>query len=222
MLTDVSAVRAYFAKLGLEQEIADIYLALYSNGPQTISSLSRTAGIERTRIYRLIDKLLDSNLVELETQHKRGLIKAAPISNLRILINQREQELKNLTDELELMEQVLSRNSLSLGDTRIQFFAGPEGVRQMLKRELQSQGKISGYNSIDLQAIVGKKYWENHLAELKKRDIVPRFFSEPPANTTHTCHVYDDTVAYIFTDGQVYGLELQDARIASVTLHLER
>lgn len=176
MLTDVRAVRTYFAKLGLDQEIADIYLALYTHGPQTISSLSRTSGIERTRIYRLIDQLLDSNLVELEAQGKRGIIKAAPISNLRILINQREQELKNLTDELELMEQVLSRNSLSYGHTRVQVFPGPEGLKQM--RASESQAKNVTKYTYD----------------------------------THSCHVYDDVVAYYFGD---YGLEIHDADIAT-------
>lgn len=139
MSANVRMVRTYFAKLGLEQEIADIYLALYTHGPQTISALSRTSGIERTRIYRLIDQLLDSNLVELESQGKRGVIKAAPVSNLRIFINQREQELKNLTDELELIEQVLSRNSLSYSHTRVQFFPGTEGLAQMRTNEPDSK-----------------------------------------------------------------------------------
>ncbi len=90
MVSD-SAVRTYFSKLGLEREIADIYLALHAHGPQTISALSRNSGVERTRIYRLVDKLLLSNLIELESHSKRGIVKAAPVSNLRILINQKEQ-----------------------------------------------------------------------------------------------------------------------------------
>ncbi|HEY5667747.1 MAG TPA: helix-turn-helix domain-containing protein [Candidatus Saccharimonadales bacterium] len=137
-----SAVRTYFAKLGLEPEIADLYLALYAHGPQSISSLSRISGVERTRIYRLIDQLLDSNLVELATQNKRGIVKAAPVSNLRILINRREEELKNLTDELELIEQALSHNSLSHGQIRIQLFSTPDGMRHMVANEAQSKDEV--------------------------------------------------------------------------------
>ncbi|MEK7153681.1 MAG: helix-turn-helix domain-containing protein, partial [Patescibacteria group bacterium] len=108
MLTDDLAIRTYFGKLGLEPEIADIYLALHANGSQTISELSRTSGVERTRIYRLLDKLMDTNLIEVESHYKRGIIKPAPIANLNILISKREQELKSLQDELELIEQVLA------------------------------------------------------------------------------------------------------------------
>src|SRR5262249_11506663 len=111
--------------------IADMYLALHTQGPQTISQLSRSSHVERTRIYRLIDKLLATNLIEVESHYKRGVIKAAPIANLHILISQKEQELKGLQDELGLIEQVLARNSLSNPATRVQFYQGPEGIRQM-------------------------------------------------------------------------------------------
>jgi sugar-specific transcriptional regulator TrmB len=214
MLSDTGAVRNYFAKLGLGQEIADIYLSLYANGPQTISALSRSSGIERTRIYRLIDNLLDSNLVELEMQNKRGLIKAAPISNLRVLINQREQELKSLTDELELMEQVLSRNSLSHATTRTQFFVGIEGIRQLLQQEYAATTDITGYEPTDIKTLIGAKFWDEHAAELKKRHIMQRFLASPNG-VTHACHIYNDVTTYILADGELYGLQVRDSGIAA-------
>jgi len=143
MKTDLETVRTYFAKLGLDAEIADIYLALHTHGPQTISALSRNSRVERTRIYRLIDTLMDSNLIEVETQYKRGIIKAAPIANVHILISKREQELKNLQDELELIERVLGRNSLSSPATRVQFYRGPEGVKQMLWNQTKHKNSES-------------------------------------------------------------------------------
>ena len=74
MDTPRQAIRNYFSKLGLEAEVADIYLALHAHGPQNISTLSRNARVERTRIYRLIDRLLESNLIELESSGRRGVI----------------------------------------------------------------------------------------------------------------------------------------------------
>lgn len=214
MLTDVTAVRSYFGKLGLEQEIADLYLALYSNGPQNISALSRNSGVERTRIYRLIDKLLASNLIELESGSKRGIIKAAPIANLRILINQRQQELKNLTDELELMEQVMSRNSLSYGHSRIQFFSGSEGIRQMLRRELETKTDIIGYQVASFEPAVGKQFLDEHDKQIKERHIVCRLERSTARNAGLSCHIYDDVVAYIFTSGELYGFEVHDQLLA--------
>jgi sugar-specific transcriptional regulator TrmB len=211
MLTDVTAVRTYFAKLGLEQEIADIYLALYTHGPQHIASLSRLSGVERTRIYRLIDKLLESNLVEVDAGQTRGTIKAAPISNLRILINQRAEQLKNLTDELELMEQVLSRNSLSLGRTRVQIFPGPEGLRQMLQNELNAT-EVVGFTHEDLERVIGKKFLDNFEQELKKRRITRRL---DDSDQIYSCHVYGQTAAFFYTQDEIYGLEIRDSSVVN-------
>jgi sugar-specific transcriptional regulator TrmB len=160
MLTDVAAIQTYFAKLGLESEIADIYLALHSYGPQTISELSRSSKVERTRIYRLIDKLLESNLVELESHYKRGIIKAAPIANLHILISQKEQELKSLQDELELIQQVLARNTLSNPATRVQSYRGPEGIRQMQWNLFRAKKEILSIMPDPMQSVTGDAFFK--------------------------------------------------------------
>lgn len=165
------AIRTYFGKLGLEAELADIYLSLHSHGPQTISALARSSKVERTRIYRLIDRLMDSNLIEVETHHKRGIIKAAPITNLRILINQREAELKNLQDELSLIEQTLARNTLSNPDSRIQFYRGPEGVRQMLWNELNAASEILAYSNRILEEATGKTFMDRWTDQFKAREL---------------------------------------------------
>lgn len=171
MLPDQNAIRIYFTKLGLEPEIADIYLALHSHGPQTISELSRNSRVERTRIYRLIDQLLASNLIEVETHYKRGIIKAAPITNLHILINEKEQELKNLQDELSLIEQVLARNSLSSPTSRVQFYQGHEGVRQMFWNELRAKTEIVGYNYRIIDEPTGKQFMTRWSAEFAERKL---------------------------------------------------
>src|SRR3569833_1103000 len=99
MLTDKTALKAYLLKLGLLPEIADIYLALLAYGPQTISQLARHSGIERTRIYRLLEELKRSCLVEIETRYKRSIFKAAPISNLQMILTEKEHHLQRLKPE---------------------------------------------------------------------------------------------------------------------------
>lgn len=226
MLTDTAAMRTYFAKLGLEAEIADIYLALHEHGPQTISDLSRNSHVERTRIYRLIDKLMASNLIEVESHYKRGVIKAAPITNLNILINEKEHELKSLQDELGLIEQVLARNSLSSPTTRVQFYRGPEGVRQMMWNELKAKTEIVGYTYRIMDEATGRAFMERWVDAFEERGLHARVlvgdeftkswrenkpnvkvqrriggmeynYIDPKAfDVTHTCKIYDDVVAY--------------------------
>ena len=177
MLADTNTIKTYFVKLGLEPEIADIYIALHEHGPQTISELSRTSRVERTRIYRLIDDLLASNLIEVETHYKRGIIKAAPIANLHILISEKEQELKSLQDELGLIEQVLGRNSLSSPVTRVQFYHGREGIRQMFWNELRAKSEIVGYVYRIIDEPNGRKFMKRYWEEFHRRQLHMRLIS---------------------------------------------
>ena len=245
MLPDQNAIRTYFTKLGLEPEIADLYLALHSHGPQTISELSRNARVERTRIYRLIDKLLASNLIEVETHYKRGIIKAAPIANLHILINEKEQELKSLQDELGLIEQVLARNSLSSPTTRVQFYHGPEGIRQMQWNIFRAKDEILTIMHRPMQTITGSTFFERWAEKWNTGGYADRLICDTTflkeSNAWHDEHpgsgvkahdmrllpasvmeltfgqdIYNDVVAfYNWHDNEIFGVELYNSEIAN-------
>jgi sugar-specific transcriptional regulator TrmB len=218
MATPIDTIRTYFGKLGLETEIADIYLALHTHGPQNISELSRSAGVERTRIYRLIDPLLESNLIEVESKGTRGVVKAAPIANLHILIRQKEEELKSLQDELGLIEQVLARNSLSSPGLRLQMYYGRDGIRHMLSGELRATQGVIGYQGESPQEYVGKDFWENWQRDLKKHHIERQMAPTEEIDTKKatSCSIYGDVVAfYLWKDGDMYGVELYSKELAA-------
>lgn len=238
------SIRTYFAKLGLESEIADLYLALYAYGPQTISALSRSAGVERTRIYRLVDQLLESSLIEVETHSKRGILKAAPIANLRILISKREQELQGLQDELSLIEEVLGRNQLSSPATRVQFYQGPEGIKQMYWNETKANSEVCGILYENMQLKSGAKFFERWTETVNNKDIHfrglvgPNFIasqktwygtavqeelryweyrvlSETTFPIRHSTIVYDDVVGNLnWKDTEIFGIETYNKQIA--------
>lgn len=219
MQPDRSVLRTYFAKLGLAHEIADLYLALYTKGPQTISSLSRTAHVERTRIYRLIDMLLESSLVEVETHDKRTVIKAAPISQLHVLINKREEELKNLTDELALLEQVMARNTLSNEAFHVRLYDGSAAILRLLEEVAKSSSDASSpdpfflYSSNHLAASVGERPIGRMLTEFRTAGIPIHIYEMEDAVTPWV--VCGDTVVYVQqTEGTVSALALRNVAIA--------
>ena len=193
MSTELSAVQTYFAKLGLAPEVADIYLALQTHGPLSISELARHSGVERTRIYRLIDQLMESSLIEIEPGSKRGMLKAAPIANLQILITQRELELQSLQDELQLVEQLLGRNSLSTPATHIQTHQGV-GTRDRIYQYIQEARSEAcgilqmpsplGESAVDDQQTAEKWITECNKRDLKFRAIISQ--SETDDNTANT------------------------------------
>ena len=245
MLSDKTAIHTYFAKLGLEPEIAEIYLALHTYGPQNISELSRNSKVERTRIYRLIDKLLDSNLIEVESHYKRGVIKAAPIANVHILISKKEQELKSLQDELELIQQVLARNSLSSPATRVQFYSGPGGAKQMFWNETKAATEVLVVLYENMQIKTNSVFFERWVTACNEKGIHfrgivddgfpasqktwyrthknerlahwdERHVTKSVFSIAHSMIIYDDVVAYFnWKDSEIFGVEIYNKDIAS-------
>ncbi len=245
MLNDTQAVRAYFFKLGLSSEIADIYIALCAYGPQSISELSRHSGVERTRIYRLQKELIASNLVEVETHYKRSIFRAAPITNLQVLISKKEQEVRELHEELARLHKDIQGASLVSPTTRVQVYQGVDGVKQMLWNETKGQSenlsilyenmqirtnitfferwarmcnkrKLPFRSIISDHFITTQKEWYQARANERLANWQGRYVPDGVFLITHSTVVYDNVTAYYnWKDGEVFGIEIHNQEIAN-------
>jgi sugar-specific transcriptional regulator TrmB len=244
MPQDISPMHEYFAKLGLEPEIADIYLALQAYGPQSIMQLARNSKLERTRLYRLIDTLADSHLLEVEVHYKRKIYKAAPIANLQILLTRKEQELRELHDGLHDLQQSIHAGSLHSPLTHVQFYKGKEGVKQMFWNQTKSKTESLSILYENMQNKTNLSYFERWVdrcnsAHITFRSIVSdhflstqqewygghgnerlkfwqgRYVSDAVFPITHSMVTYDDVVAYYnWKGGEIFGVEIYNQQIA--------
>jgi hypothetical protein len=226
MSKDTSVVRDYFTRLELEPAFADIYLALVAYGAQTISELSRNAGVERTRMYRLLGSMRELQLCEVELHYRRSMIKAAPIDNLQVLISRREQELADLRADYHKLERAVDTHYASANpETQLQFYKGHAGLRQLFWNQTRAKGEEVSILYEPMQSVTGKQFfdrWAHRMNELSipSRSIVGphflqslndwyethqnerltewkgRYLDESIFRITHSMHVYDDTIAY--------------------------
>lgn len=175
MSSVTSPIRDFFAKLDLEPEIADIYVALHRYGAQTLSELARTSGVERTRIYRLTDRLAELSLIEQEVRYKRRILRAAPLTNLRLLIIKREESLARLWTELSSVEQLLAPTAgLSLPTMRIQSYHGPEGLKQMFWNETKGHTENLAILYENMQMKTNAKFFERWVLACNEHGIAFR------------------------------------------------
>lgn len=244
MSGDTQAIRAYFFKLGLSSEIADIYLALYAYGEQTISELARNSGIERTRIYRLMNELQATNLIEVESQYKRNILRAAPISNLQILLSKKEEDLRTLSKGLGDLQTMLTQNSDAADATKIQAYRGVEGVKQMfwnqtrsktenlsiLYENMQSRTKLTFFErwvrimnerKTASRSIIGDNFVRTQQEWYKKNNNERianwqgRYVPDGVFSITHSVVIYDDITSYYnWKDGEIFGIEIYNQQIA--------
>lgn len=244
MSQDTEVLRAYFAKLQLEPEIADLYLALHAYGAQTISDLARNSGIERTRIYRILDNMTKANLIEIETHYKRSIIRPAPISNLQILLSKKEEELRELQKDLTAVQNTLHQQHLRSPGTSVKFYKGIEGLKQMYWN--QTKGAKTNYSILyeNSQGRTNSAFFERWVRECNRRDLVfqsivgdhfietqkqwyarkdnerlnrfeSRYVTDDIFKIDHSAVMYDDVVAYFnWHDGNVFGVEVHNPEIA--------
>ncbi len=245
MSEEADAIRNYFVDLGLEIDIAEIYLTLRSCGPQSLLQLSRNARIERRRIYRLLDDLTSSGLIEIEEANKRKIYRAAPIANLQLILSDKEQELRNLQEKFKLLDRLLTEDpSYSSAGTRVQFYKGSDGVKQMLWNETKGstenlailyenmQGRTNSAfferwvercndRNIKFRGIIGdhfistqQEWYKNHSNE-RLASWQSRYLPQSVLPINHSTVIYDDVIAYYnWVNGKVFGIELYNQEIA--------
>lgn len=244
MPQDTRVLRGYFAKLGFAPEIADLYIALHSFGSQTISDLARNSGVERTRIYRLIDDMAKANLLEIEKHYKRNIYRAAPVSNLQILLSKKEEELHELHRDLDSVQQSLQERAMQSPTTSVQFFQGTEGLKQMYWNQTKAKTENLSILFENSQTRTNKVFFERWARECNCRNLTfrgivsdsfitsqqvwyakndnerlanwqSRYISPDFFKITHSTIIYDNVVTYHSWHNKViFGIEIHNQEIA--------
>lgn len=237
-------IREYLTNLGLEADIVTLYVALSVRSPQTISELARSSGVERTRIYRLLDELKASSLIEIDEEYARGLLSAAPITNLEIVLSGKEQQLNDMRERLPAVVEALQQTATASHDATVQFYRGAQGCRQLLWNETHATTEVLSVLADTVQARTDARFFERWADQLNQQDITLRSIVDDHfqaslaewygpdvqtrlknwqsryvspdvfAITTNTV-IYDDVVAYYSWNGrETFGVELHSQPIA--------
>lgn len=164
-------MREYLSSLSIEPEIAEIYIALKLNGPQTISALSRITKIERTKLYRLIDGILDSNLFEIETENKRNLISAAPVENLEVMVQKKIDEADAVKKQFNSIKEIFSVSELKVGSTKLKVYKGPEGIKQIKLKSLRAKKEVRTVANRPFSPVVGVQFFIDFINKANEKNL---------------------------------------------------
>ncbi len=171
-----NTIKEFLNKLGLNTEEVMLYSALTEKGALSILQLSRTTGINRTKVYRIIEKLHQIGLVEEIIDEHKKLIRTAGIDKLELLVREEEAQAKKLREVFPSISNILSGNPvLHQPGTKVLFYRGKEGVRQQVWNTLKTKGELLGYSYRPLEELIGeyyRKWYEEWIKRnLKMRDI---------------------------------------------------
>ena len=168
-----SVILNQLENLGLEEAEARIYFYLLENGPCTHLKLSRETEIDRSKIYRTVEKLIKKKLLEEINTFSGKKIQAASPQNIRLLIEEEEELLNSKKASLiGMVEQLNDLPSYTRREFEVKHYHGQEGLRQMLWNQLQAKKEILAFSCKNKNDIVGKPYAEKIRTEQVERKIM--------------------------------------------------
>lgn len=156
----------------LDEVEANIYLHLLDKGPQKPLELSRDININRSKIYRHIDRLIAKKLIEISNVERGMRLKASQPQNLELLIHEKELELKRQKENLpDILKELCSLPQSTQKNIEIKHYHGTEGLKQMLWNHLSAKKEILVFGFENRNNIAGKVFAETIRYEQVRRKI---------------------------------------------------
>ncbi len=239
---------AQLEQFGLDEIEAKIYLYLLEHGPHTLLELSRATNIDRSKIYRSIDKLTKKKLIEQSYAQWGKKLQASSPQNISLLVEEKEEILKIQKEALpNLIQQLGNLPSYVKREFEVKHYRGQEGLRQMLWNQLSAKKDILVFGFKNRNDIVGKPYAEKIRTEQVARRIMlyeienatdqgdywytnvsnwgkfykSRHISPKTLKIEQYTAIFNDTVAIInWSDGEEVGLEVINSSYANMQRQL--
>jgi len=82
--------------LGFDELESKIYLSLLRTGPITASALAKDLNIDRARMYRTVDKLVDRNIISTTLSSPKLCIAVEPEKALKLALEKKEEEIRKI------------------------------------------------------------------------------------------------------------------------------
>lgn len=143
-------MKEILSQIGLQDNEIDVYLLLLSTPALTAQQIADGTDIKRTNVYRIVDNLLEQNLI-IKDKSAVSKFSATEPQALQKILEEKQHALKQTAKALSLaMPTFRSQYSLSLDKPGVVHMAGREGFERLLKDMISSQTEIQLVASNDI------------------------------------------------------------------------
>lgn len=151
----------------------EILQQLIGKNWQTVYQLAKQTHIPRTTIYRNLEELKDKGIVEEKIDFKTSYYQAAPLSNFKNVIQEKENEVAYLRHLLPDLEKYFAAFALvDSKETQVHFYRGVRGIKIMeWKMCQQSDSTTYVFGNSQWHHIVGREFAEKVRQERKRQNI---------------------------------------------------
>lgn len=145
----------YLQELGFSQIEIKLYIILLKSGPSSVTRIAERAKLNRTAAYQYINSLLQKGIIA-KVKGEKSKIAANPPENLRYLVEQKTNTVKNLEVNLPLVIKSLNTilpDTKSNSTSEMRYYKGRIAVKSIYEDCLKSTIVKAYFNAKDLAEI---------------------------------------------------------------------
>jgi len=231
------------SKFGLGKDSSRIFLLLLSKGEKTALQIARELQLGRTKVYRLIDRLISKGLVNevMGVRGKRFVVDS--YENLKLIAIEKEAEAEELKSTLPKIFEILSYISAKDSKhSKVYYYSGMKGLKQMCWNSTKAKGELRIFEIEEMADVFNYGFYEKVRLEFVKRNIhIKQIFNErklePFTNVRELLKshvefryidpkqldmgfeilIYNDTFGmYNYEGDEIFGVEIENPRLAKM------
>lgn len=241
-------IRQLLSPFGLSIEESDIYLQLLEKGFLSALKISHETGLARTKVYRVLDKLIEKRLVEQKLDGSGMRFGATDPGKFKQLVTEKEHAVaslkESLPDLLTKLEAIAARKS---NDTKVLYYKGVEGLKQITYNSTRAKDTLRIYetsndmsdflpqdfseemrrlfvrNKVHIQQLTWNKYTSNYteVSEMVTDFHETRYLGPESLKMKSEVLIYNDVyVMYNPVGPDLFGVEIYNADLANMQRQL--
>jgi len=126
-------------EIGLTYSEIKVYLALLELGSSKKGPIVKKAGITSSKIYEVIDKLIERGLASYVVKDKVKFFNAAPPSRIKDYLKEKENQIKQQEEELDkILPSLELKQKLTAKETDAEVYRGWRGMQTVYNDLLES------------------------------------------------------------------------------------
>lgn len=206
-------------EIGLTKSESKVYLALLELGSSTTWNIIKKSKVASSKIYELLDKLIEKGLVTTHIESNTKYFNAVNPQRLKDYLSEKKKDFETKESALdELLPQLKAKYALSEDDTQVEVFKGYKGIETAFNDILNTLKKgdeflVVGGSEGDTTNELTKIFFERFHRQRSKQGIKLKIiFSESarkrygkqaqfsstesrylPFGTPNTTNIYQDT-----------------------------
>ncbi|MBI2128763.1 helix-turn-helix domain-containing protein, partial [Candidatus Woesearchaeota archaeon] len=162
---------ALLGKLGLTNGETKVYLALNRLGESTIGPIGKDSKVSKSKIYDILDKLIEKGLVGYIVKEGTKYFVANDPHMILGYISKKEQELQETKNEVEEILPRLMLERASVSAKRVaEIYEGFQGIKA-IREELMLSFKAGGTFLVLGAPKIANIKWEGWFLDFHKRRI---------------------------------------------------